>query len=381
MSFEDLKETLPGLTALRAKDGIRRLAKICRACVNGDTRVRLGSEAVVQELAKFRGHADFHWRHGTNIVYHTLEPEDRLHFSEDGVFLGLTRLPRPSGKVSIKDHIKHGSGFGYRSQCISCSLTLAFCIFYAQKQNSMFTGEGFGLAPILEIDLSKLGCSEEFGKHVFDGTKQEREGEVAMDPIAENFAGDAEEVVINDIAVPSAAVTAVWSLDFTPRTRESSTAFLERVGQLQKLHNPLYSHAGGRSSTFSKWEKKYIKFTRQKGDGKVGSLDLTKKQSRVPNLADKGRVEHSESLVLRAPPRCRRWLAERGCRNWTWPRSTRRWFERWARRRAQQGYRGRRGGLWEWHKMYKTRAARRGATAVQIRWCEQWALRRGKREY
>lgn len=294
--FEDLGETLPGLKALHAKNGMRRLAKICRACVNWDTSLRAGSEAVVDALAEFRGNVDFHWRHGTNIVYHTLEPGDRLHFSGDGVLLGLTRLSRPSGKVSIKDHIKHGSGFGYRSQCISCSLTLAFCIFYAQKQHSMFMGERFGLAPILEIDLSKLG-SREFGKHVFDGTTQEREGkEAAMDTIAENFAGDAEEVILDDIAVPGAAITAVWSLDFTPRSRESSTAFKERTGQLEKLHNTLSPHADGRSSTFSQWQKNFNKFIRRKGDGKVSSLDLVKKQARVPNVVGKGGVED----ILRA---------------------------------------------------------------------------------
>lgn len=293
--FGDLKETLPGLTALYAKDGMRRLAKICRACVNGDASLRVESKTVVEALAKFRDNAEFHWRHGTNVVYHTLEPGDRLHFLDDGVFLGLTRLPRPSGKVSIKDHIKHGSRFGYRSQYISCSLTLAFCIFYAQKQQSMFMKEGFGLAPILEIDLSKLGCKE-FGKHVFDGTKQEREGKgTAMDQISENFAGDAEEVILDGIAIPRAAVTAVWDLDFTQRTRESTKVFLERSGQLQKLHQALSPDAGGRSSTFSKWEKKYNKFIRPKGDGKVSSLDRVKEQARVPNFVDKGRVE----VVLR----------------------------------------------------------------------------------
>lgn len=295
--FEDLKETLPGLRALRAKDGMKPLARICRACVNGDADLRAGSEEVVVALANFRGDANFHWRHGTNIVYHTLEPGDRLHFSGDGVLLGQTRLPHPSGKVvSIKDHIKHGSSFGYRSQCISCSLTLAFCIFYAQKQHSMFMAQEYGLAPILEIDLSKLR-SKDSEKHVFDGTNQNREGGTAMDTIAENFAGDAEEVIIDGIGVPSAAITAVWSLDFTPRTRESSIALSERAGQLEKLHHTLSPHAGGRSSTFSKWEKHFNKFIRRKGSGNVSSLDLVKKQARVPNLSSrKGGVEE----ILRA---------------------------------------------------------------------------------
>eukprot|EP00752_Nemacystus_decipiens_P012556 g11120.t1 len=289
--FEDLKEDLPGLKALHAKDGMKFLAKICRACVNGDASLRVKSEPVVDALAMFRGSTDFHWRHGTNIVYHTLEPGDRLHFSGDGVFLGLTRLPSPSGKVSIKEHVKRGSRFGYRSQCISCSLTLAFCIFYAQKQQSMFMREKFGLAPILEIDLSKLG-SGEFGKHVFDGTTEEREGkETVIDDIAENFAGGAEEVIIDGIAVPSAAVTAVWNLDCTQRTRESTTALEERVGQLEKLNSTLSSHARGRSSKFSIWEKNFNKFIRRKGGNKISSLDLIKKQARVPNHPEKGGVE------------------------------------------------------------------------------------------
>lgn len=284
---------------------MKLLARICRSCVNGDTSLRLKSKTVVEALAKFRGSVDFHWRHGTNVVYHTLEPGDRLHISGDGVFLGLTRLPRPSGKVSIKDHIKHGSAFEYRSQYISCSLALAFCVFYAQTQHTKFVEEGFGLAPILEIDVSKLGCSD-LGKHVFDGTKQKREGkETVLEPTAESFVGDPEEVILDAIAVPSAAVTAVWSLDFTQLTRESPTNFLERAGQLQQLHNALFPHASGRSPTFSKWEKHFEKFIRQKRDGEVSSLDLVKKQARNPNLG-KGRAED----VLRASYCARRYGVE-----------------------------------------------------------------------
>lgn len=303
-----MKETLPGLAALSEKDGMRRLAKICRACVNGDAGRRITSRQVVQELAKFRSKADFHWRHGTNIVYHTLEPGDRLCFSRDGGFVRLSRLPRTSGKVSIKHHIKNGSGFDYRSPYISCSLTLSFCIFYAQKQRQMpdFNKHGFGLAPILEIDLSKLGC-DNLGKHVFDGTTLGREDDMAaMGSMEENFTGAAEEVILDDIDVPTEAVTAVYNLDFTQRPGESSSKHSNRVGQLAKLDDELSRYARSRSSPFATWEKKYIKFIRQKGNTKHCPLDQLKKQARVPN--------EKVDDIMRASYCGRRRLAEPGSR-------------------------------------------------------------------
>jgi len=308
--FEDMKETLPGLAALHAVDGMKRLAKICRACVNGDTDHRLTSVKAVDELTKFRGKADFHWRHGTSIVYHTLEPGDRLHFSGGDAFVSLTRLPGTSGDGTIKHHIKNGSKFDYRSRYISCSLTLPFCIFYAQKQRQMFSEERFGLAPILEIDLSKLGCGD-LGKHVIDGTRLGRQDddETTWGPVEENFTGDAEEVILDGIAVPRAAVTAVYNLDFTQRPGESSSKHQDRVGQLQKLDDDLSRLARSRSSPFAEWDRKYRKFTRQKGNAKRSPLDQLKEQALVPN--DRGQVE----AVLRASYCGRRRRANAGSRS------------------------------------------------------------------
>jgi len=305
--FADMKEKLPGLAALHEKDGMKRLAKICRACVNGDTGVRCKSGTVVDELAKFRGKADFHWRHGTSIVYHTLEPGDRLHFSRDGAFVKLTRLPGTSGDGTINHHIKKGSEFGYRSQYISCSLTLSFCIFYAQKQRQMFSKEGFGLAPVLEIDLSKLGCGD-LGRRVIDGTSLGRQDDdkTAWGPLEENFAGDAEEVILDGIAIPRAAITAVYNLDFAERPGESSSKHQDRVGQLQKLDDVLKSYARARGSRFATWEKNFIKFTRQKGNAKRSPLDQLKEQALVPN--ERGQVE----AVLRASYCGRRRRADAG---------------------------------------------------------------------
>ncbi|CAM9779856.1 unnamed protein product, partial [Hapterophycus canaliculatus] len=140
------------------------------------------------------------------IVYHTLEPGDKLHFSKDGAFTRLSRHPLPRGKIITRvGHVKHGSGFQFRSKYISCSLSLSFCIFYAQKQDNMFPN--YGLAPILKIDLSKLRC-ERFEEHVFDGTRQEPAFR-KMTP-DELFAADAQEVIL-DIGIPSSAVKAVYN--------------------------------------------------------------------------------------------------------------------------------------------------------------------------
>lgn len=265
-------EVVPGIKVLFKLSGMQALAYTCLRCVNGDSALRLKSKRVVEELADFKATADFHWRHGTNIVYHTLEPGDKLKFSKKGTFLGLTRLPRKSGSSSSSsttrsEHIKRGSAFNWRSPYISCSLNFAFCVFYAQKQESMFSDEVFRLAPILEIDLAKLGGSEERGAHIFDDTKQEGLTSCEM-TMVERFAADADEVVLDGIEVPRSAVRAVYNLDY--KTRPAGECWKQTqalVGRLKTMDLALRTDASDRNSPFAKWERRFYRHTRPTGGG------------------------------------------------------------------------------------------------------------------
>lgn len=296
----DLEETLPGLVSMARQDGLSELARVCRGCVRGAPDSRFTAFDVVHRLAKAKGRAEFFWRNGTTIVYHTLEPGDNLHLSEDGAFARLSRHPRRRGEsISLVGHIKHGSRFKFRSQFISCSLSLPFCIFYAQKQNNMF--HGYGLAPVLEIDLSKLRC-DKFEEHVFDGTRQDRA--YAEMKREERFAADAEEVIV-DVVIPSSAVKAVYNLNFRQRDGESSKKHLDRAGLLEKLHRDLNGYAVNKLSPFGRWEKHFNQLIRQRGDGD-DVLEKLKNQARVPD----GWREVEE--VLRASY-CGRNLSEAAC--------------------------------------------------------------------
>lgn len=275
-----LIEVVPGIKVLHKLSGMKDLAHICLRCVNGDSTLRLKSEKVVEMLADFKAQAEFHWRHGTNIVYHTLEPGDKLKFSKKGAFVGLTRLPRTSGSSPTRsEHIKRGSAFDWRSPYISCSLNFAFCVFYAQKQESMFSNDVFKLAPILEIDLAKLGGNER-GDHIFDGTNNGEQTSCEMNMV-ERFAADADEVILDGIEVPRSAVTAVYNMDYKTRPAgESSKKTTALVGSLQKMGRELSAYASDRSSPFGKWERRFYKHTRPKG-GSGSVVELIKKQALV----------------------------------------------------------------------------------------------------
>lgn len=274
-----LRQTLPGLMNMAELPGMKKLALICRGCVNGDLTLRLQAGDVFRKLTKFKGIGNFIWRHGSSIVYHTLEPGDKLHFSEDGTFVGLARLPRTGVKITREYHINSGSAFDFRSRFISCSRLFSFCVFYAQKQNSMFNSAHFGLAPILEIDLAKLRCND-FDKHVFDGTRQG--GESVATSRVDRFAADAEEVTL-DVEVPRSAVRAVYNLDYNRRTGESKKQHEERRGHLVRLQRNISNYAFERSSPFGTWEKHYNKLNRQRGEDDGSHQQRIKDQARVPD--------------------------------------------------------------------------------------------------
>lgn len=258
---------------------MKKLAYICRGCVNGDLTLRLKAGSVFRKLTRYKGIGNYIWRHGSSIVFHTLEPGDKLHFSGKGTFEGLTRLPRAGAAITREHHINFGSAFDFRSRFISCSRLFSFCVFYAQKQNSMFNASNFGLAPILEIDLAKIPC-DDFEKHVFDGTRQA--GESVATSRVERFAAAAEEVTL-DVKVPRCAVKAVYNLDYNPRKGELNKKYEARAGHLVRLQKNMYNYAFGRSSPFDTWEKHYNKLNRQRGDDDGSHQQRIKDQARVPD--------------------------------------------------------------------------------------------------
>lgn len=280
----DLETSLPVLWQLYTLQGMVPLGNLCVNCVNGDSAARFSMAKVVESLQNFANKVEFHWRHGKSIVYHTIEPGDDLILSgndEERAIQQLGRLPRSKGATPvqnpIEDHIRNGSRFDYRSPYISCSLNFSYCVFYAQKQNNMFSE--YGLAPILKIDLSKLS-PKDCRDHVIDRTRH------AVRPsknvISRNFSCDAEEIIL-DMPIPAAAIRRVYNLDHRILPGESSFHHKARVGVLKDC-NKLNSSANERGDPFATWEKKYNdKFIRMVGD-KGGDPDSVRDKARCRDL-------------------------------------------------------------------------------------------------
>lgn len=275
-----LKTTLPSLWELFKRQEMVPLAKLCMNCVNGDSAARFSMHKVVKGLENFADGVEFHWRHGTSIVYHTIEPGDDLVLSscgEDRMIGQLGRLPRREGATPlqnpIEDHIRHGSRFDYRSPCISCSLNFPYCVFYAQKQNNMFSE--YGLAPILKIDLSKLQPKDRKG-HVMDRTR--RAVRPSENVLSRNFTSDADEVIL-DMPIPGAAIRRVYNLDHTLQRGESPAQHKTRVGVLKEV-NKLNSSANERGDRFGTWENQYRQKFMRMADNEGGDPDSVRDKAR-----------------------------------------------------------------------------------------------------
>ena len=219
-------DTIGQLQALASRHG--ELAELLQSCLYVKPDKRGTMESVIECLNRCPAALSFGERHGTSIVYHVVEPGDKLVFSSHGRMLHLERKPMDSTSAGkehgLLHHVQHGSGWTFRSPFLSCTRSFVWAIHYSNKQDVEFHNDRFPTQPILELDLSLMPDAVE-GSTLHDiGSPElwERAGLDLKNVTVQRFAAAAREVVLEGVPVPREAITAVYCLSPSQNDKESN---------------------------------------------------------------------------------------------------------------------------------------------------------------
>jgi len=181
-----------------SQKGMLKMVELVRSALHPTPEERPGFDTCIDLLKSALKHLDFKQKHGTTIVYHTLEPGDMWKVKSGS----LTRRCQDTAEIEkgLANHVRNGSRSFFGSPYLSCSLNFNFCVHYCQVQMAHHDPGFSGV--ILEIDVTKLppgikildlshpSLAEEYFAKKAPGSTNKA-------PPAVNYATCSEEVVLD----------------------------------------------------------------------------------------------------------------------------------------------------------------------------------------